>query len=244
MARSPNYPGIDLGAAVDRAQRLWGQQQAHAAPTEVVMKHLGYAPRSGPGSTTYGALKRFGLLDEPERGHARLSELGLEIVRAENADDRDYAKLRDAALHPKLHKTMWRKYKAQLPADTLLEFDLQKEGFTPSGAKEFIRQWKRTMAFARLADAPDTVSGDGEKPEDQTSGGMSSMTSTETEAETTTHVDESRVKTMQAVINIPLDGREWATLTTPMPLTERRWEQIMRMLDAAKPGLVEQTDDS
>src|SRR4051812_38361278 len=101
--RSPNYPGIDLGGAVGRAVKLCENEQAHTVPTQFILDEWGYKPKSGGGGVAYAALKRFGLFEEKGRGSASLSNLGLEIVRAEQGDGRDYDKLRQAALLPKVH---------------------------------------------------------------------------------------------------------------------------------------------
>src|SRR4051812_3010470 len=104
--RSPNYPGVDLAFAVGRAQRLWTEQQHHAVHRTAAMKNLGYAEKSGAGTVTYGALKRFGLLEDTDHGKVRLSDLGVGIVRGELSEQRDLEKIRRAALLPRVHRAV------------------------------------------------------------------------------------------------------------------------------------------
>lgn len=41
-------------------------------------------------------------------------------------------------------------------------------------------------------------------------------------------------------ISLPLSATEWATLQAPVPMTEESWNLMKKVLDAMKPGLVDQ----
>lgn len=42
----------------------------------------------------------------------------------------------------------------------------------------------------------------------------------------------------QRAVPIPLSANEWVTLQGDFPLTEAAWDQLLRVLDVMKPGLV------
>jgi hypothetical protein len=236
--RSPNYPGVDLKFAVERAERLWASQQAHAAANQVVMTNLGYTPRSGAGSVTYGALKRFGLLEDVEGRRAKLSDLGVTIVRGETTGQRDYEKLREAALMPLLHKEMWEQYGAELPTDSVIEFDLEQKGFTSGGASDFLGEWKRTMAFARLADSPASLSKDDEREPVDPQENVAQPVTPAVTAQVPAPSPAPPAPPGSRNFPIPLRGTTDAALTVPPEMTEAAWQQMLKVIDAMKDGIV------
>ncbi len=235
---------------------MWEHQQHHAAPRALVMEHLGYTAKSGAGTVTYGAVKRFGLLDDSETGRVHLSPLGLEIVRGEQTGQRNYDKLREAALRPPVHAEMWEQYGAGLPADSMVEFDLVQRGFTKKGATDFLAQWKRTMEFARLADTPDTVpSHDGDNGSEPTEFAPVTPAATAVEAApapvppiaapvaSSPQPQVAQQAGGDPPINIPVGRNLWATLSMPSPMTVERWDQMMAVLTAMKPALVSEQSE-
>jgi hypothetical protein len=42
-----------------------------------------------------------------------------------------------------------------------------------------------------------------------------------------------------ACVQLPLSANEWVTLNGAFPLTETAWQQLLRVLDVMKPGLVQ-----
>lgn len=46
------------------------------------------------------------------------------------------------------------------------------------------------------------------------------------------------------VIALPLAANEWASLRAPFPLSERKWKQMLAVLEAMKPALVQDGEQS
>lgn len=245
--RSPNYPGIDLKLALERAKTFWEQEQHHAAASSVILKHWGYGPKSGGGSVVYAALKRFGLLEDAGNGRGRLTARAQAILLAERDGRRDEAKIREAALLPTLHKEIWGKYGGSLPSEESLKYELMTErGFTPGGAEEFASEWKRTMAFAKLTGQAATISPDaGETPETQESE-LTPLATIEREdvGPEQEQPQEERLlpERVKRTIQVPYSPTGWALVEAHFPMGERDWEQMLTVLQAMKPGLV--SDDS
>lgn len=203
------------------------------------MQNLGYTPKSGAGSVTYGALKRFGLLREADRG-VRLSPLGLEIVKGEKEGQRDYAALRAAALTPTVHATIWEKYGAALPGDVTLQFELAEMGFTQKGSGDFLAQWKRTIEFARLADLTDTVSDDDGETIDRHDGTPQSVgIPAEMTAPAPAAPPLAAPGPQKGTLSVPVLGGGWATLHAPIPMTEKAWDHLIAVLQLLKPSATE-----
>lgn len=258
--RSPSYPGISLQVAVGRAKQLYEAERRHAAPVEAVTKAWGYTNSgSGSATVTLAALKKFGLLDE-ERSEGerilRLSDLALDILLNPEPE----AALRQAALMPAIHKEMWEKYRANLPSADTLRWQLVKRGFTESGAQDFLKVYRDTIAFAQLDasgksshdDDPDHASGidqvdivgnSGLDPHQSAPGGERSATeppATHQPIPAKTDINVGR-QTPSSGLRIPIPlvgGSEVVYIEGQFPLTEQAWTQFISMVAAMKPGLV------
>lgn len=249
--RSPNYPGIDLGAALKRAQIVWGREQHHPAAQHVILNHWGYAPKSGGGAVAYAALKRFGLLEDHGRGEARLTQLALDILRSQHEGRPDYEKIREAALRPAMHRDLWQEYRASLPSNESLQFKLVTEkGFTPGGADEFISEWKRTLSFAKLAEAtgsvgPDATPSTAVQSEESVPASSPPVPPPPTDAPATAPTSTPRsagapAASGSSAYRIPLSnaGRVAAFVHLPDSMSEGEWARFLTVLEAMKPGLV------
>jgi hypothetical protein len=145
--RSPNFPGIDLKEAVEKARIMFNKDGTSAVPLAVLQGHWGYSQKSSNGTLAISALRKFGLVDgSPE---VKLTRLALDILNPASEATR-HELLQRAALLPALHKELWDEHKGQLPSDATLEFRLRSSQFTLQGAKSFISQFKATLSYAGL----------------------------------------------------------------------------------------------
>ena len=99
------------------------------------------------------AVKKFGLLvDEgrSEERRGRLTDLAVDIISNPDPVIRTRG-IKHAALLPSIHRELWNKYRDNLPTDANLRWELVRHrGFMESGAEDFIREYKQTVAFAEL----------------------------------------------------------------------------------------------
>jgi len=171
--RSPAYPGINLQQAIKRACEFYDKENRNPASFKAAANHWNYSEKSSGALVTCAALKSFGLLDELESPHGRtfkVSSLGLKIVADKRPDspERDAA-IREAALRPKLHAEIWRRYNGRLPSDAELQYQLENEWhFNLNSIDPFIRELRETIAFAKLTESDkigETDEGEAETPE-------------------------------------------------------------------------------
>jgi hypothetical protein len=154
--RSPNFPFISLGRALERAQQLYKHEKRGAAPFKVVAEHWGYSPSSSGALQTAGALKQYGLLADEDGGKERklrLTEIALRILidTREDSTERDQLK-RQAALMPPVAAEVYKLYPDALPSDATLHHYLALErGFNPDTAMRVIRILKENEGVARFA---------------------------------------------------------------------------------------------
>jgi hypothetical protein len=232
--RSPNYPGLDLETAIQRARTLYDRERTNVAHFDTIIRHWGYQAASGSARVTYAALRHYGLLTDEgsgDRKRARLSDLALRIVQDSrpNSPERQAA-LQEAALTPSIHREVWDDYQGALPSDDNLRYTLIRErGFTENGAEEFIREFRDTIAFAGLGEGatlpPQTET-------NQSGGSRQMQTQTLERPEAPPADPEARA------VQLPLGGGKWATLHASFPVSEHDWDLMLAVLGAMKPGLV------
>lgn len=262
--RSPAYPAISLEKAIQRARLVHDAEGTYKVPVSSVVSKWGYSSLNGPASLTVSALKKFGLFDDEGNKAERtvaVTDLAVRILKHPNPEERQAA-IREAALCPSIHMEMWEQYGTKLPSDETLEWRLTRDrGFTQTGAREFVREWRETMTFAGLGDTaspvPENLEESQGAAEQQRSDGAGADPSIRTpdlgsllgwpaaspELPASPPASEQRPsaasQTVQSYpIPIALHGRPPVVVSGAFPLSETEWEQFKVVLDAMKPVLV------
>lgn len=239
--RSPRYPGVHLGAALERAQWLYDAEKGNAAAVPTVLKHWGYKGHSGPASVMLASLKQFGLLEDVQGAGkvrmVRLTPLALKIIRdpRENSPDRDAA-IRTAAMSPAIHREVLESFAEEgLPSnENLLWHLVENLGFTDRGAREFVSQFKKTLSLAGIENAASIESQVSDTGEND-SGGSGGDSSEDPPGDAP---GQRKPRSGMKIVQIPLGPEQWATLEGAFPLSEQDWTLMLSILDAMKPGLV------
>lgn len=156
QGRSPAYPYIALGKAIDRLDQVVSAGVGrNSYPPETFYKIWGLGPQSSGARQTMAALNHFGLVEYVGRGEVRkvkLSDLAIKIAydKVPGSVERAGA-LQLAALTPSIHADLYRIYEAMLPADVVLMTYLTRDrGYNPTAAENLIDEYKSTLAFAGL----------------------------------------------------------------------------------------------
>lgn len=165
--RSPAYPGINLEIALKRAKGLYDKERRNPVAYAVAVGYWGFGAKSSGGLVSVAAMKSFGLIEDIERGAGgrviKLTDVAFRVLLDERPNSEEKAQLiKQFALRPKIHASLWRKYGAELPSDSNLKhaliFDFK---FNENTVDEFIKEYKETIRFAGLK-ASDTLSPSGE----------------------------------------------------------------------------------
>jgi hypothetical protein len=162
--RSPAYPGINLETAIKRADGLYKKERRNAVPYPVAVSHWGFGAKSSGGLVAVAAMKSFGLIQDVERGPSgrviKLTDLAFQVLLDERPDSAERAAaIKHAALMPRIHGAIWKKYKTtEGVSDANLKHDLVFNfKFNENTVDEFIKEYKDTIRFAKLAES-DTLS--------------------------------------------------------------------------------------
>lgn len=240
--RSPAYPAIDLARAVERVRQLYAMERTHATPLAAAFRHWGYESTAGDGNLVASALKKFGLVEYEGAGTSRrlkVTSLAVKILEHPDEDQRQAA-LKAAALLPAIHKELWAKHRTDgLPSDASLRWELEQErGFTPTGAAEFIPEYKATLSAAGLvaggtvepqADGEDEPHDDGDpEPDPKDKPVVAVRTPPRRKAD--------GVVTYQ----VPLQPGKDIVVEFPYPPSSDDFDFFVTMLQAVKPRLVVQ----
>ena len=156
LTRSPGYPSLYLGEAIERAKVLWEKEKRHAAPLSAIESHLGYKVGGGAVARVISALGKFGLVVDEGIGSAKqykLSESALKILLSPENSIEQRREIRASALKPALHQELWEQYQGSLPSDeTLRSYLVLKRNFNPGMVDEFIANFRATLDFAGTVD--------------------------------------------------------------------------------------------
>lgn len=158
--RSPAYPFINLGTAIRRAREFYDKEQRNAASLRIAAKHWGYEAKSSGGLQTAAAMLSFGLMEDEGTGEKRtikLSKNALKIILDGRPDSTERAHLiKQAALTPKIHAQLWKRWGVGLPSPENLRHTLMFDWETPfneNTVDTFIKEYKDTIAFAKLSES-------------------------------------------------------------------------------------------
>ncbi len=223
--RSPNYPGIGLGTAIDCVKELYaeagrGQFTANEAATT-----WGYRGPSGPVRVRIAALRQYGLLDGQRGENPKLSRRALTFILT-NPVSREYRNaLKEAGLTPDLFQDI-QEARPDASDGVLREYLILDKNFTDDGAGRAITVYRETMKLVEL-DNSDMMSG---------------LEQDETHEECDKETIDSRLPVQRTdapvgsiSIPIPLSGERMATVILPIDMQSAEWMTLERILRAYKP---------
>jgi hypothetical protein len=150
--RSPAFPYIGLGKALQRIEVLFGKVRRHEARVADIATDWKLSPKSSSTDRTVAALEAFGLIETSGAGDSKkvkISDAGVRILD----DGRPGVKeklLAEVALRPRVIAEYAEHWKDGRPDDTHSLSQLKFEGgFTDEGAKMFLRVFDETIRFTQ-----------------------------------------------------------------------------------------------
>lgn len=153
--RSPGYPLFSVQKALERARQLYKNEVAHWAPLGSATAAWGYSPKSSGGRQTIATMKYYALIDVQGEGNARrvrVSDIARRILLDEREDETEKRSLiREVALSPSAHKSLYTEYPTGLPSDgTVLHFLMFTKGYNREAARDLLEEFKQTASYINL----------------------------------------------------------------------------------------------
>ena len=146
--RSPNFPALPLGEAVEAIKRIHAAEGRSKAPRLSIVKPLGYTSINGRSLGILAALKAYGLI-EGRGDEQRISEEGFILANAPT----DSAEYREALLASFRAPAAFQRFEeddAQASPDTL-KWKLQKAGFQAEAAERLVRVYRESRDLVNAA---------------------------------------------------------------------------------------------
>jgi hypothetical protein len=258
--RSPGYPALDLNTAIERVVDLYRVSPKHPVPLTVAAEEWGYSAKSSSTKTVAAALKRFGLVRDVGNSASRqlaLTDEGRELafLNDERSGDRWQHLVEEAALRPKIHRQVLDHFGGPLPDDrVVLRYLLFELGFADEAtARDFLRRLHATLDLAGIRGT--SVEIDEATADTQPRPGGSEPTTSDSRnrqwnapvagpAEGGPRLTPptpsiyDHFSADRSFVQIPYSHDKWATLQAAFPLTSGEWDFMISMLQAMKPGLV------
>jgi hypothetical protein len=154
--RSPSFPFIPLQTAIDRLEAFEKKFGRHPAPANKAGLAWSMKETSSQADQTLAALKSFGLIKYEGMGtarHAVITEDGRNYLRAQQ-DSVKKEILKVCALRPKIIRKFWAAWSADRPPDEVaLDKLILDNGFSDGGARNFLKVYDNTTAFAGLSNS-------------------------------------------------------------------------------------------
>lgn len=240
--RSPGYPAISVGAAIERAAILMEKGKRQFVPLPVIFTYWGYGTKSSMGMILLASLKKYGLIEDRgslDAREARITDLAWKILVDDRPDSEERAFLiREAALNPAIHRKLWNDFSGQLPPDDHLKHTLlTKEGFTRRAVDDFIRQFRATIQFAKLEESDRLVGHEEDKTRDEKEYAMPpelDKRSTEQKFQPPLPIPPPVAGPSQE-FNMALSEGKTAYLRIPHSLNRADWDKLSKLLDVLEP---------
>lgn len=155
MARGPSYPYLGLEEAIGTARKVYDFAKRAPAPTEsVITEAWKYSLSSSGAQKTLAALRAFGLLEDAPGTNGRAIKLTARAIRIlldEDDSPERKEEIRKAALSPKWYDYCWRTWGKEMPPSMRSNL-LIEHSFVESTIDSFLKDYRRTIAFAGLMD--------------------------------------------------------------------------------------------
>jgi hypothetical protein len=163
--RSPAFPEIALGEAVDKLSAFEKYFGRHSVPIDKAGLAWGLKQVGG----YLAALRYYGLIEytgSADARHVIITDDGRNLLRAQQ-DSLKRQILKRAALRPKEIAKLWATWGADRPPDPVCIDELvMRNGFSDRGAPIFLKTYDATIAFAGLSQTDKLASDSATEDED------------------------------------------------------------------------------
>lgn len=146
--RSPGYPSIPLGQAIDLTKKLHDHDRTNPVDRVAAAKNIGYSGITGASAKVLADLAHYGLVERAGKGALRVTQLAVDILYPVSAADRHGALL-TAATCPDLFAEIRGQFPDGIPSENALRSYLMRNSFASAAIPYAIKSYTET---ARLVE--------------------------------------------------------------------------------------------
>lgn len=158
--RSPNYPNLSLGPALDAIRAAYTKDHRNKMSRAVLANHMGYTSLNGRALGKIGAVRAYGLI-EGSGDELKISDDAVTALMAPVGSKERTEALARLANKPQLFQELRKDFPTTMPSMENLKFALIKRQFTPDAAEKAAKSYLATMNL--VAGIPDAYN----PPEDE-----------------------------------------------------------------------------
>jgi hypothetical protein len=144
--RSPNYPSMSLGPALEAVRPALKAENRNKMSRGVLAKHLGYTSLNGRALGKIGAVRAYGLIDGSS-DELRISDDAVKALAAPAGSTERTEALARLALKPSLFQELRKEFPDSLPSVDNLQYSMVKRGFTQDAAEKAAKSYLATMSL-------------------------------------------------------------------------------------------------
>jgi hypothetical protein len=145
-ARSPEYPAISLGEAVEKVSAAYAKDYQNKVQRVVLAEHMGYKTLNGKSLGVLSAVGKYGLL-EGRGDETRVSDLAVTIIAHPPGSAERVAALREAAGKPELFAELDQRFQGGRVSDPAIRAWMLQQKFIPQAADTALRSYRETKQF-------------------------------------------------------------------------------------------------
>jgi hypothetical protein len=145
--RSPNYPSIPLGAALEAVRPAFKKENRNKMSRRVLAGHMGYTSLNGRSLGRIGAVRSYGLV-EGSGDELKISDDAVHALVAPVESIERQDALNRMARRPSLFRELREEFPDDLPSEENLHYSLVKRGFTETAAGKAAKSFLASMRLA------------------------------------------------------------------------------------------------
>jgi hypothetical protein len=245
--RSPAFPAIPLGEAVDKLVTLEKTFGRHPAPYDKVGSMAWGLKQAGD---YVAALRYYGFVEYVGKTEARqiaITEAGRNLLRVQQESVKQKL-LREAALRPKEIAKFWSLWGADRPPDAVCIDELTlRNGFSDRGAPLFLRTYDGTIAYGKLGESDRITT-------DSAVAGHGNDAASAEEIDPPERIVVRKPSPPRKGVTVMDDEREWTTgllsketsfrLIVSGPIGVREIDRLIRKLELDKEILADEGEEA
>jgi len=163
-SRSPNYPSLDLGEAIEVIRKVYAVERRAQFPRTSLAGHMGYGSINGRSLAKIGAIRAYGLIDGREDALV-VSQTAIAILEApEGSLDRANA-YRAAFLSPSIFARAHEQYGDATPSPQTFRWWLTQQGYLGDAADKAMQAYLSSLALVNSVTGASDMAGELEREE-------------------------------------------------------------------------------
>ena len=145
-SRSPNYPSLDLGEAIEVIRKVYAVERRAQFPRTSLAGHMGYGSINGRSLAKIGAIRAYGLIEGREDA-LTVSQTAIAILEAPDGSADKVSAYRAAFLSPSIFARAYDQYGDAPPSPQTFRWWLTQQGYLGDAADKAMQAYLSSLAL-------------------------------------------------------------------------------------------------